>query len=573
MRRCFFVLSVGALLAGTVAAQPVPTVETFFGYTYAHFYSQSAVSPFNVPSFSANGGRGEFVYNINRWLGAVVDAGAVTNNSFAGFDINNTQLFFMGGPRFTFRKGHRIKPYAQAVFGGVYYTASTPVVVASAGPIFPLPVAPVTARLNSTQTKFALAAGVGLDILLTRHVAFRPASVDYYYTRIGDLRAPGDNSQNNIMYSAGLNFMFGGEKPAPAQVPPQTKKCPDGTVVNINAACPKLNTSLALTAQPSELCPGEKAQVFATSNNNADFSMMKFMWSVNGEPASQDKAFTFTSQQPGTYTIQLDASGNNFNPTSAKTSILVHEYQPPTGTVTANPAQVYVGDKSALSANFTGQCGGPIQAPTFTASEGSIVGGEFDSSSVQFDTSNNAEQRKTITITAKAADNKSEGTATTTIEVIKKSTAAPVRLPDILFSRNSARVNNCGKRVLLEQLRSYYERDSSGTVAIVGHQSADESSADLSDQRAMNAAAVVTAGSGVCLSIPQSQVQISAPGTDQQGVDFDSSFCASSVAAGPSSEERRVVVWFVPNGATMPASVTNAKPASATTVGSLGCPK
>ena len=32
---------------------------------------------------------------------------------------------------------------------------------------------------------------------------------------------------------------------------------------------------------------------------------------------------------------------------------------------------------------------------------------------------------------------------------------------------------------------------------------------------------MITAGSGVCLSIPQSQVQISAPGTDQQGVSFE----------------------------------------------------
>ncbi len=566
MNRYFMVMSVGALLAGTMAAQPTPPIETFLGYTYVHVYPQSG------PSFSANGGRAEFVYNFNHWFGGVLNAGAVTNSRFAGFDIDNTQAFFMAGPRISMRRS-RFKPYAQAVFGGVYYTASTPVELAVATPLGPIPVTAFTANLNRSTTKFALSAGVGLDIQISRHMSFRPGSVDYYYTRIGDLRAPGDNSQNSIMYSAGLNFMFGGEKAAPPAPAPQTKKCPDGSVVNINEACPKLNTSFTLTATPAELCPGESAQVIATSNNNADLNMLKFTWLVNGQPTSQAHSLTFTAQQPGTYTIELDATGEHFNPTSAKTTVVVREYQPPTGTAMANPAQLYVGDKSSLSANFTGQCGGPIQQPTFTASEGSVVGDQFDSSTVQFDPTNNAEQRKTVTITAKASDNKSEGTAATTIEVIKKSTAAPIRLPDILFSHNSARVNNCGKRVLLEQLRSYYERDSSGQVVIVGHQSADEKSGDLSDQRALNAAAVVTAGSGVCLSIPQSQVQVSAPGVDQQGVDFDSSFCASSVAAGPSKDERRVVVWFVPNGAAVPASVTNAKPASATTVGSLGCPK
>jgi len=558
----------GALLVWTAAAQDQPKIETFLGYTYVRFY------PANVsPAFSANGGRAEFVYNFNHWLGGVIDAGAVTNNNFAGFNINNTQTFFMGGPRFTFHRRSRFKPYAQAVFGGVYYTASTPV-QGFGQPLIPPflnPGVPVTASLVTSQTKFALAAGVGLDITLNHWLAFRPGAIDYYYTRIGDLRSIGDNSQNNLRYSAGLNFMFGGEKPAPPAAP-QTKKCPDGTIVSINEACPKQNVSMSLVANPAELCPGDTAQVTPTAGG-MDLSGFHNTWSVNGQPVSQGATFAFTGRDPGTYTIGLTAANDKFNPASAKTTIVVHEYVPPSGTVEANPSQIAAGDKSSITSRFTGQCGGPIQAARYTASEGSIVGDQFDSSTIQWDTSNNAEQRKTVTITAKAADNKSEGTATTQIEVMRKATAAPIRLPDVLFSKNSSRVNNCGKRVLLEQLRSYYERDSSGTVVLVGHQSADETAADLANQRVLNSAAVITAGTGVCLSIPKSQVQVSAPGTDQQGVSFDPGFCASSVTAGPSSEMRRVAVWFVPNGAAIPASVTNAQPASATTVGSLGCPK
>jgi outer membrane protein OmpA-like peptidoglycan-associated protein len=216
-----------------------------------------------------------------------------------------------------------------------------------------------------------------------------------------------------------------------------------------------------------------------------------------------------------------------------------------------------------------------IQSPRFTASEGSVQGDQFDSTTVQFDPSNNAEQRKTVTITAKAADNRSEGTATTTIDVIKKAVIVPIRLPDVLFERNSARVNNCGKRVLLEQLRAYWERDSTGTVVLVGHSSSDETAANLADQRALNAAAVITAGTGVCLSIPQTQVQVSAPGVNQNGVGFESSFCEPSLNARSSTnaEMRRVVVWFVPTGGQMPSSVTNAQPASSMNVGGLGCPK
>jgi hypothetical protein len=126
----------------------------------------------------------------------------------------------------------------------------------------------------------------------------------------------------------------------------------------------------------------------------------------------------------------------------------------------------------------------------------------------------------------------------------------------------------------LEQVRSYHERDSGGTVVLVGHNSSDETHPNLAMQRAMNAAAVITAGTGVCLAIPQDQVQISAPGVDQNGVSFESSFCKSSVGpVGPNTEMRRVEVWFVPSGGQLPPSVTNNQSAAVMQVSNLGCPK
>jgi hypothetical protein len=270
----------------------------------------------------------------------------------------------------------------------------------------------------------------------------------------------------------------------------------------------------------------------------------------------------------------LTTGGDAFNPQSAETTITVREYKPPTGTAQANPAEIKAGDKSTVTSSFQNQCGGPIQPATYQASEGTMQGDQFDSSSMQWDASNNSEQRKTVTITANAADNRSAGTATTTVDVVKGAAVMPVRLPDVLFSPNSSRVNNCGKRILLEQLRSYYERDSSGTVVLVGHQAADEKGGNLSQSRALNAAAVISAGTGVCLSIPEAQVQVSSPGVDQNGVGFEAGFCRSSVLPiGPNTDLRRVEVWFVPSGGQIPASVTNNQSATSLPVSRLGCPK
>jgi hypothetical protein len=571
MKKCVAVLGATVLAVWTAAAEDVPKLGTYLGYEYVRFNSAT-----NVPAFSANGGGGQFIYNFNRWISGVVDLGAVHNGNIHNLQLDSTVANALAGPRLSVRHWPRVTPYFQVLFGAVYATTSAAVltdVVLPSGVVLP---AGSFLRATKDDVGFGMTAGGGLDIKVSRHVSFRPIALDYYLTRLQNLRSGGDNNQNNLRYSTGFTFLFGGENPAPPPPPqPRTKACPDGRTVLADAACPKQDITLSLNATPAELCPGDTAQVVASiSGGVANHS--KYAWSVNGQQTSRGHSFEFDSagREPGTYKISLAVNGDNFNTASAETTITVREYRPPTGTAQATPSQIHAGDKSALSASFQGQCGGNIQAPTFEASEGSVQGDQFDSAGVQFDSANNAEQRKTVTITAKAADNRSVGTATTTIDVIKEAVIAAIRLPDVLFQANSARVNNCGKRILLEQLRGYFERDSTGTVVLVGHSSSDEKPANLAEQRALNAAAVITAGTGVCLAIPQSQVQVSAPGTEQNGVPFEAGFCQSSVGAASSATGmRRVEVWFVPTGGKVPSSVTNSQGASALSVRGLGCPK
>jgi outer membrane protein OmpA-like peptidoglycan-associated protein len=575
MKTCVATGAAIVLLGWTAAAQDEPKVGAYLGYDYVRFNSAT-----NVPAFSANGGSGQFIYKFNHWLGAVADLGAVNNQNLAGIHADTTIANFLFGPRITFARHHsRFQPFGEVLFGGVYATTSVAItgteVVNPLGPGI-LPVQEVSARVGASQTAFAMVAGGGLDIRLSRHITFRPIEVDYYLTRLQNLRTDGDNNQNNIRYSGGVTFWFGGEKPAPVAHRVAMKTCPNGSTVPVDAACPKMDYSMSLTASPAEICQGETAHLTPSISGVSATQLSFSKWYVNGQPVSQVGTYDFNSDSmaPGTYTVKLTTGGDAFNPQSAETTVTVRAYQPPTGTAQANPAEIKAGDKSTVTSSFQNQCGGPIQTATYEASEGTMQGDQFDSSTIQWDASNNAEQRKTVTITAKAADNKSVGTATTTVDVVKSAVVMPVRLPDVLFPDNSSRVNNCGKRILLEQLRAYYERDSSGTVVLVGHQSADEKNANLSQERAMNSAAVITAGTGVCLSIPQTQVQISSPGVDQNGVGFEAGFCRSSVGpTGANTDLRRVEVWFVPTGGQIPASVTNNQSATTLSVSRLGCPK
>jgi len=203
------------LCALTVTAQETPRMETFLGYTYVR-----ANSATDVPAFNSNGGSAQFVYNFNTWLGAVADLGAVHNGKIGGAILDSTFANFLFGPRLTLRQSHRLIPYFQVLWGGVYATSSAQISVVQAPsvsqPIF-LPGQgaidnlgqALTARVVASQTAFAMTAGGGLDIQISKHMTFRPIGVDYYLTRLQNLRSANDDSQNNLRYTAGLNFTFG----------------------------------------------------------------------------------------------------------------------------------------------------------------------------------------------------------------------------------------------------------------------------------------------------------------------------------------------------------------------------
>jgi hypothetical protein len=215
MKKSFVVIAAVLLFAFVAAAQDSPKFETFLGYTYVRANSAS-----NVPAFSSNGGSAQFAYNFGKYFGAVADLGAVHNGKIGGYTVDNTMTNFLFGPRLSMGYS-RIRPYFQVLFGGVYYAASTQVSatlpVGPSNPIYlpgapsftPIPGQPITARIGAQQTAFAMTAGGGLDIKISKHMSFRPIGLEYFMTRLQNLRTQNDNNQNNLRYTAGVNFTFG----------------------------------------------------------------------------------------------------------------------------------------------------------------------------------------------------------------------------------------------------------------------------------------------------------------------------------------------------------------------------
>jgi outer membrane protein OmpA-like peptidoglycan-associated protein len=151
---------------------------------------------------------------------------------------------------------------------------------------------------------------------------------------------------------------------------------------------------------------------------------------------------------------------------------------------------------------------------------------------------------------------------------------------DIVFANRSARVNNAAKRYLIEELTPQLRADPNSRVILIGHRDMSETgraAATLDTQRVNNAAAVLSAGKGVCPALDLSRVQVKSDGTDQTDPPLPFGDASVKERAGQSATDaraqfRRVEVWFIPGGADAPA-VTGLQPAPAAVIQRLGCPR
>jgi outer membrane immunogenic protein len=214
MKRSIAVLGAVLLFAMAAAAQDVPRGEVFLGFNYTRVNSAS-----DVPAFSANGGDGQFVLNLGKWIGAVADVAGVHNGNIGGYHLDTTLTTFMFGPRIPVRVSNRVIPYFQALFGGVYGSTSVNVEVPANAVVLPPVYIPnqgnlqnaVSLRAATQQTAFSMAFGGGLDIKINKHASFRPIGLDYLMMRLQNLRTASDNNQHCLRYTTGINFTFGGQ--------------------------------------------------------------------------------------------------------------------------------------------------------------------------------------------------------------------------------------------------------------------------------------------------------------------------------------------------------------------------
>ncbi len=179
-------------LLGIAAAQNLPEVDIFGGYSYYSFYMPANPSAATVSQRLALNGW-DFSLALLRWhhLSAEADLSGHTLGDCVSTTFSCSNLSYMFGPRYNFRDNpaNKITGFFHVLAGGDHAT------LAYNGS-------------SLTDNSVAVAAGAAVDYWLFHHIGIQLGPVDYVYTRhLSDFDLP---SQNNFRAAAGVMFRFGG---------------------------------------------------------------------------------------------------------------------------------------------------------------------------------------------------------------------------------------------------------------------------------------------------------------------------------------------------------------------------
>jgi outer membrane protein OmpA-like peptidoglycan-associated protein len=560
-------------------------LTAFFGTQWYQIYQGSAGGGNNF--YEARPVVGERVTeNFSRYV-SLEEAFTLGFNRFAFRPAGATQYATIGARNTTYSlagvfymkpRDSRVRPYVLIGPGAVDYHATGAVQYAGTPALLP-------AAFNS-QIYAALIYGLGLDVNLNRHIGFQYDLRGAWTPKTSDFGLPSTpglpgsvfithaRGESSLMFTTGIVFRFGYHEPPVPYVPPPPPPAPPPPP-------PPVNISLsAIQGASANVCPGDNVRLTVTPSGVPAGASLSYQWSVNNQaaPGGTGAAFNLNTTTSGPKAVRVTVSAGGSTASTGPVNVNVQALSPPTITFNVSPTTIAYGDRLPLNAQAAaGNCAQttPVR---YTASAGAIAGTTFDSSSLTFNPNGAGVQQQVVQITATETDSRNQtATQARPVTVVYKVLASR---QDIVFANRSSRVNNAAKRYLIEVLTPKLKADPNSKVILIGHRDMSETgrpSANLDKERVYNAAAVLSAGKGICPALDLSRVQVMYDGADQ--TDPPMPFADNSVkersgqsATDQRAQFRRVEVWFIPGGSDSP-SVTGLAPAPEKEIKAKGCPK
>lgn len=338
----FAVLSI-ALIALPAHAQSGenPKWDLFLGYQWLHpggtvptpYGNANAPSPFKIPDMAPGFGLA-FTYNFDPHFGLEFDGGDNWSNS-------NYESTGSVGPRIMFRSDS-VDFFMHGLLSWNRLS------------------------VNGLDTKNGIGAilGAGMDLPITKRLAFRLFEADYVWARhnyqedaspvFADLRRP---TLEGARLRTGLVFSWGGAPP-----------------VTPVASC---------SVQPTEVMVGEPITATVTASNFNKKHSVSYSWNANGgQITGKDTTAQIdtTNAAPGNYTVTArvtDPKEKKNNEASCTASFTIKPLppkNPPTVSISASPSSLQAGGTVNLSANCTSPDGVPVNVASWTSTGGTVTG-------------------------------------------------------------------------------------------------------------------------------------------------------------------------------------------------------
>jgi outer membrane protein OmpA-like peptidoglycan-associated protein len=338
--------------------------------------------------------------------------------------------------------------------------------------------------LNTGSNGIGAVLGGGLDLPITKTIAFRLFEADYVWARhnyadyaaaeFPSLRRP---SLGGVRLRTGLVFSWGGAAPlVPA------------------ASC---------SVQPTEVMVGEPITATVSASNFNPKHTVTYAWSGNGgQVTGKDTTASIDTANatPGSYTVTAHVTDpkekkNNEATCSANYTVKpLPPKNPPTMSLSASPTELVTGGGVSLSANCTSPDGVPVSVANWTSSAGTISG---SGSSATLNTS--GVPAGPVTVNATCTDSRGlTGQASTQVTLdnpppppVDKALEARLALHSVYFPTNMPPPNNPSAGLLASQeatlralatdFKKYLEAKPDAHLILEGH-------ADLRGSAAYNQA-------------------------------------------------------------------------------------
>jgi hypothetical protein len=339
-----------------------------------------------------------------------------------------------------------------------------------------------------------------------------------------------------------------------------------GLVIHAGSIAPPAPVTLACTASPESVFPGDPVTVTATAGGLDPKDHVIYSLTGQGVTANGNTATVATGAlAPGQYTVNCGVKEGKpgkeglkpWQSATATASFTVKAFEPPTISCSANPTTIQPGGTSTITAQGVSPQNRPLTY-SYAASAGTVTG-----SGTTAEYSSAGAPTGSVGITCNVSDDKDHtATASTTITI-----AAPYVPPaphssalcSISFSTDTKRpmrVDNEAK-ACLDQVALDLKQQSDAKLVIVGEASPDEAAKEAKQQayQAKHKHATVDQFAA------QRAVNTKDYLVTEQGIDAS----RISVATG-STPGQTVENYLVPSGATFTSDVSGTTPVDETMV-------